>query len=285
MPRSGLLVACGLLLPLAVSAGPPQLVRDINTQPEAVSSAPAHLSDQGSWLFFTAFNGFAQAPWATDGTAAGTVQLAAIALPAQQTFHKPVVRVGSLTYFFQLDAPWVTDGTPAGTLQLHPNLVGVAPLGSVNGLLVFTGGQSQQAREVWSTNGTVSGTHQLATVDQGRTDKLRAAIVGNRLYFLASGANGIVEPWVSDGTVANARAPCDSAGRRRARPHVERRGRRQLRCCSRPRPAISGASSGVSIRRTTMPWTWSWIRAGRPVRRIAHLDRARRRWRRVRGCD
>ena len=89
---------------------------------------------------------------------------------------------------------------------MHPNLVDVAPLGSVNGLLVFTGGQSQQAREVWSTNGTVSGTHQLATIDQGRTDKLRAAIVGNRLYFLASGANGIVEPWVSDGTVAGTHA-------------------------------------------------------------------------------
>jgi ELWxxDGT repeat protein len=183
-------------------AGPPQLLRDINTQPEAVSSAPAELYDQGSWLYFTAFNGFARAPWATDGTAAGTVQLAEIAMGATPALRQPVVRVGPHAYFFQLDAPWVTDGTPDGTLQLHPNLVGVAPLGSVNGLLLFTGGQFQQAREVWSTDGTPGGTQRLATIDQGWTSELRAAIVGNRLYFLARGANGTVEPWVSDGTAA-----------------------------------------------------------------------------------
>ena len=205
MPRLLLFIACGLSLPLAVMAGPPRLVRDINTQPEAIGSAPADLHDQGSWLFFTAFDGVARTPWATDGTSAGTVQLANVTTSAPPTWPalpspSPAVRAGNLTYFFPEGVPWVTDGTPSGTRRLSHDLADAAPVGAVNGWCIFTLGQDPQSREVWSTDGT--NTFLLATINPGfPTFSLKHAIVGNRLYFLTYGLTG-VEPWVSDGTVA-----------------------------------------------------------------------------------
>jgi ELWxxDGT repeat protein len=205
MPRFILFLACGVSLPLAVAAGPPQLVRDINTQPEAVGSAPADFHDQGAWLFFTAFDGVSRTPWATDGTATGTVRLANTAMSAPPTWPalplpSPAVRAGNLTCFFAEGVPWVSDGTPSGTRRLRQDLADAAPVGALNDLCIFTLGQDPQAREVWSTNGTDA--VRLATINPGfPTFTLKHAIVGNRLYFLASGLTG-TEPWVSDGTVA-----------------------------------------------------------------------------------
>ncbi len=70
-------LALFLLAAPALAAGPtPRLVKDINTIPTPVDSAPADFLTVGGTTFFTADDGdTGRELWRTDGTAAGTYRL------------------------------------------------------------------------------------------------------------------------------------------------------------------------------------------------------------------
>ncbi len=100
-------------------AGPPRLVRDINSTIIPVDASPSDFLDQGPWSFFVASDGVhASEPWATDGTLTGTVRLGAVNPVAFGVTGYQTTRVGALTYFFTNgvssgSALWASDGTPA----------------------------------------------------------------------------------------------------------------------------------------------------------------------------
>jgi ELWxxDGT repeat protein len=103
--------------------------------------------------------------WITDGTAAGTVELARGVSPRNLTV------LGTVVLFTGVDANgnswlWVSDGTAAGTLQL--SVTGAAATGfdpgaftPLRGGAVFAGTDADGTAALWFTDGTAAGTREL----------------------------------------------------------------------------------------------------------------------------
>jgi ELWxxDGT repeat protein len=115
---------------------------------------------------------------------------------------------------------WRTDGTPAGTqrLDLYPGSTGSYPdhLTDLNGMLVFAALHPTYGRELWRSNGHMSGTSVIADIGPGvrsslpREEPLQGfpntrswfTVLpgGAQVVFPASGPAGGMELWRSDGT-------------------------------------------------------------------------------------
>jgi len=149
--------------------------------------------------------GFYPGVVATDGTLAGTVELARPAFDVLGTF-------GGRALFFSTDAahgtePWASDGTPQGTellLDLNPGPTDSYPQSFIDtgphGLLVVHNGTESQ---LWRTDGTAVGTTRLRLPLMPRLS-WGTGSAGNA-FFVAQDAQHGTEPWVSDGTVAGTR--------------------------------------------------------------------------------
>jgi ELWxxDGT repeat protein len=134
---------------------------------------------------------------------------------------------GSPRFFFAADsrmyfaagenkhAFWVSDGTPGGTLAVTGNdqteftRFGASLGGSK---VVFAGFDADHGVEPWVSDGTLSGTQQLADLNsQNRAgsnpETLMAA--GGRTFFFADDGNTGRELWVSDGTEEGTRLAYD----------------------------------------------------------------------------
>src|SRR5665213_1715541 len=148
--------------------------------------------------------------WKTDGTAAGTLELASVA-PSN------LVGVGSTLYFTGVTQAsgaelWKSDGTVAGTVMVKDIAPGAAssramPLANLNGILLFgvpVGGEYQ----LWRSDGTDAGTYQVSPAllhlyysSDGQPGP-DFVVSGGVFYFVSgSGGNGY-ELWRSDGTSA-----------------------------------------------------------------------------------
>ena len=221
--RAGLSFLLALaLLPAAALAGTPQLVKDINTMPAAQGSFPRGYARVGELAFFTADDGESGAElWRTDGTVAGTFQVAD-ACPGDCSSQPVVVARTERSVFFQAFGRgfgpvdlWVTDGSPAGTLRLGgPFLLpdsGRRSLWSARrGVLYFAAndlGGLGQGLELWRSDGTAAGTFQVADLAPGAasSDPAELTEVDGRLFFRAD--DGVRGPalWTSDGTAQGTR--------------------------------------------------------------------------------
>jgi ELWxxDGT repeat protein len=201
-------IAC--LFSAAAIAGTPHLVRDINTATAAVSSTPGDFHDQGSWSFVNAkYDGQSYRPFATDGTAAGTVRLDSInPLSNSVTGYQPM-KAGNLTFFVSTgihlqSTLWVTDGTAAGThlvmdfLNIGTNAVLV---GTLNNRVLFTlPDQSAGTPSLWASDGTPSGTVRITGPTGPSVNEV--LVVDQKIFFLEFAPDNTVHPWVSDGTTA-----------------------------------------------------------------------------------
>lgn len=154
-------------------------------------------TDEGTWIVhdFERSLGFitpvgtwailgAGGPWRTDGTAAGTFQLASgvsleqgsLPWPGEQYLVPTFVRLGGRTLFYGKTADeglelWSTDGTSAGTLQistLRPGTetVGVGPLVPCRDVAYFgsdgvTPAGYDRWPYMWRTDGTPEGTYPI----------------------------------------------------------------------------------------------------------------------------
>lgn len=168
----------------------------------------------GDRVFFTTWIGQDRTPWVTDGTAAGTFQLAQV---------EPGVRtavIGSHYYFdgddgVQGSEPWVSDGTALGTGVLHD--IEAGPGGSypkwfnqLGSKVFFTATTAQYGTEVWWTEGLGGATQMAFELAPGPEGKIRGlAVAGGKLFILALAPGFPVLPgndhgqlWVSDGTQA-----------------------------------------------------------------------------------
>ena len=119
--------------------------------------------------------------WVTNGTAAGTQELTGISGAPSNFNPASFVQFGGKVYFAAADAKtsvdrdlWVTNGTAASTQELTPvSGAFVAGLGqhlnpqyltTLGSSLVFSGIDGIASTELWVSDGTAAGTHELIGV-------------------------------------------------------------------------------------------------------------------------
>lgn len=166
--------------------------------------------------------------WITDGTAAGTHELAVISDAGPGGGFFPNGLLGALNgqvLFNGVNSSgiyglWVSDGTAAGTHELTgisgANAGGILGGGGAtdsftvfNGQMLFAGENSNGQFGLWVSDGTAVGTHELtgilgANFQYGVAPQDLTIFNGNVL-FGGLGANGQEGLWVTDGTAAGTR--------------------------------------------------------------------------------
>jgi ELWxxDGT repeat protein len=214
--------------PASPAGTPMTLVR-----PMAVSFADGEIQDANSVALFIAPGTAADTAsvWRSDGTAAGTVQVAtyaANALDAVGAERRRLRPGGNGVYYFSAFEPrtgvelYRTDGTAAGTGRLldlnRDTVTGVfTAVGFVNGpaggRALFTGLGDTYFGEPWATDGTAAGTAVLKDIWPGDEPGISSAgpIVGQgnslfspeingKTYFIGRQESTGLELWVTDGT-------------------------------------------------------------------------------------
>jgi ELWxxDGT repeat protein len=168
-------------------------------------------------------------PWVTDGTPAGTSELAmgglfaGVATPDFTVLGGTTLFAGATTGGFGAIGLWVTDGTPAGTSELTvPGQAGGAlddlfvggfdPNFTVLGSkAVFVGVDASVHTNLWVTDGTAAGTREISTpgawsgglfVNVSSPD---FTVLGSKALFAGRDTSNDVNLWVTDGTPAGTR--------------------------------------------------------------------------------
>ncbi|WP_257461647.1 ELWxxDGT repeat protein [Archangium lipolyticum] len=171
----------------------------------------------GGTVFFVASDGNpGEALWKSDGTAAGTVQLRALArvAPEEDTWlRRPgAAHVGGTLFFTADDGVhglelWKSDGTAVGTVLVKDLRPGPDPsqpeeLTAFNGALFFTAYDDVNGMSLWRSDGTEAGTVPVKSMGQedssGSVDELTA--MGGLLYFEADDSLHDPGLWKTDGT-------------------------------------------------------------------------------------
>lgn len=201
------------------------LLTDLLPGPD--SSSPAELTAVGTTLFFTALpstGGTSRVLWKSDGTAAGTVQVPVQAFPDDPTSPTSLTAAGGLLYFAARAhngangvgvEPWRTDGTAAGTILLKdvwPNGAGagggsglVGEFSYVNSTVLFAARTSVNDVELWTTDGTPSGTTLVKDINElGGSFPGQFVDLAGTTYFVADDGTHGPALWQTDGTTASA---------------------------------------------------------------------------------
>lgn len=149
--------------------------------------------------------------WRTDGTIGGTEIVKDLVPGAGSSIPSQLTRVGSRVYFTANDGVigrelWVTDGTAAGTRAVADVMPGAgwsSPDGLTAGLhLLYFFADTDQARQLFRTDGTEAGTFPLPVSDNGDGSNPEGFVeFGGQAYFAAH-RDGALQLWRSDGTEA-----------------------------------------------------------------------------------
>jgi ELWxxDGT repeat protein len=156
--------------------------------PGSADVNPTNLTVLGNQIFF---GGYAGTPYASDGTVAGTQQLATLSYPDYQATATGIAVIGNRLIFevgYLTSSLWATDGTAAGTVELQPQLYpsGLAHYVLFGGKLIFMGklGTPYQPDAIVQTDGTPGGTSILANLPSGfASDASDLVAFGDRLYY------------------------------------------------------------------------------------------------------
>ena len=182
-------------------------------------SDPSGFMAVGSQVFFSATTvAHGRELWVTDGTAAGTHEVADINLaPAIGSDPEQLTASGDRVYFFADDgtgrALWKSDGTAAGTKRLGgAGDGGHLSLANVGGQLFFStfADESDTQSTLWTSDGSMGGTRAIAT-----TPEIAESVwgeIGGVYYFLCLVGNDTAALWRSDGTPAGTSAVAQVAG-------------------------------------------------------------------------
>lgn len=216
-----------MLLSLLISlpfAQVPQTNTELVDLFPTVSSLPDNFRRAGPRvLFYADAPGFGREPFASDGTAAGTVLLGDLSPGLSGSWAPQVELFPGITARGALIAPigasggtplWISDGTPAGTLPLLDLYPGQAPKQIRQGLefdgrvfLAVVGIGSSSG--LWITDGSAAGTQLLREfVNLSNLTRGSGALAG-RVFFNARGGSEGFELWESDGSVAGTRLVAD----------------------------------------------------------------------------
>jgi len=181
--------------------------------------------------------------WSSDGSSAGTIQLADLTVPVNlsssptklTTVPDPTDADRARVYFTYLDPntgrynlaytqtsisePNFTPeaGRPGTTYDVGVSFDSdIANPVAMGGKLYFFASDNNNVngRELWMSDGTVSGTVMVADVRAGANGSSGSQLVAtaNRLFWVAESGASNLELWTSDGTVGNATALTSIAG-------------------------------------------------------------------------
>lgn len=154
-------------------------IKDI--QPGFFGSSPDEFTAFGGSIYFSATRGDTRRLFRTDGTAAGTVEVAGGA-----EFPELLTPMNGILYFSANGGLWKTDGSAS----LLVKDVGISEMKPANGILFISNWQDW---DLWISDGTPSGTVRLKTFPWLPED---LTPVGDKLFFSV----GSVQLWKTDGT-------------------------------------------------------------------------------------
>jgi ELWxxDGT repeat protein len=197
------------------------MVKDIKNGNEngTDSSNPSNMLDINGTLYFTANDGYGIKLWKSDGTEQGTV-IVKDTLDEMSNFTE----MNGTLYLSasgndSRNELWKSDGTEVGTMMVkdintkifstimgdegtyssYPN-----NLLSIGDTLYFTADDGYHGREVWKSNGTVSGTVMLKDISPYNTNMIGSlAEFNGTLYFREDDGVHGSEVWKSNGTTSN----------------------------------------------------------------------------------
>ncbi len=222
--RVATLLALTLAAPGTAQAPCASLVRDIN---QRVGNNPGSLPigpkvELGGWVFFAATTQALGTELYRCTAAPGSVQLVADIRPGLFGSDPTQLTVLAGKLWFVADDGahgdelWVSDGTTAGTRMVmdidprtdHPTLRPHRWLTELSGRVYFAADDGARGTELWSTDGTLSGTAIVADLRAGAASSQPRALCvlqgsgGPFLLFAAD--DGVLgsELWRSDGTAA-----------------------------------------------------------------------------------
>jgi ELWxxDGT repeat protein len=204
------LLLLGLLSALPALGLEPYLVKDINPVPEPGESLPDDFVTLGSAALFSADDGVdGRELWRSDGTEAGTWQVADLCQPSCSGNPRAFAVVGRLFYFLAADADtfqslWVTDGTRAGTFQLTPHIAAEGSRTRIGNILYFVAAENFHGEELWRSDGTAAGTYVVTDLRPGfdsSRPRFLTAFKGS-VYFAADDGRVGGALWKTDGTAA-----------------------------------------------------------------------------------
>ncbi len=181
-------------------------------------SLASDFTNVGGVLYFSLSDGgvaTAKELWKSDGTAAGTGLVRDIVSgprssdPRELTaFSNKLYFVASTDDYYNYAELWTSNGTEAGTVSLdvNPNTFGAEISEPVlfNGKLFFAANDGVAGKELWSSDGSASGTQQVLDirVGSGGSDIRQLTVVGTNLYFFAYDDLNGYGLWRSDGSAA-----------------------------------------------------------------------------------
>jgi ELWxxDGT repeat protein len=158
----------------------------------------------GEEVVFLAYDQGGSHLWKSDGTVEGTIQLTESSVGGG-ILAATKDRVFYFDFGFQSQGTlWVTDGTPEGTtsvavLPFATNGADTVHFKSIEDVLYFSFEGETGYFELWRTDGTSAGTTRVTPGNVFLADK-PLAIVGNQIFFIATGPPNTTCLWVSDGS-------------------------------------------------------------------------------------
>lgn len=187
-----------------------RLVKDLN--PGAGAGVTSWSLDSiGDKFIFTGFDGTTAGIWSTDGTEAGTSQLATLDSTTSGWFFQSGDRLFGSIGGAYADELWITDGTPDGTKYLSASnfLFSSDEIVPIGDKWIFANSDKVHGRELWITDGTNAGTKLLKDIQPSIFDGTplgsfpwQFSPLGNEVVFAARGYNDNYSVFVSDGTDA-----------------------------------------------------------------------------------
>jgi len=188
------------------------IVQDIHPGPG--NASPNNLTAIGTTLYFSATDGeHGYEVWKSDGTANGTIMLADIN-PQGNAYPSAFTRLGDSLYFTADDGVnnrelWKSDGTEIGTKMVRdinttPAINGGKSIASgllvVNDKLYFSADDGRNGIELWSSDGTLTGTQMVRDINPASSNPSELTNVSGSLYFTADDGIHGAEIWKSDGS-------------------------------------------------------------------------------------
>ncbi len=200
------------------SVGGTMLVSDV--QSGATGSSQTNLVAFQGQLFFVADDGVNGAElWTSNGTTVGTAMLKNIFPNATGSTPDGLRVVGSTLYFTADDGAngrelWKSDGTVGGTQlvrDIRPGVQGSssdvhsAVFGAFNSIVLFSSDDGTHGLDLWSSDGTVSGTQLVKDVNPVTVGSYPSAITsapGGIVFAANDGSHGN-EIWFSTGIASS----------------------------------------------------------------------------------
>ena len=196
-------------------------------------SRPANLTAFNGQLVFSAYTAaHGTELWKTDGTAAGTEQIADIRPgPAGAIQSSEFALIDGILFFRANDGSnglelWKTDGTGSGTamvMDIRPGELGAQPknLFSKGDVLYFSAYTPESGYELWASQGTASTTRQTFELSEGPqgSEPSNFMLLDNELFFTAETTYAGRQLWRADSKNLTAIAPLSNGDRLNVYPN------------------------------------------------------------------